>query len=127
MQLENKARSLKLLDGFFLLAASLFLVAAIPAAFGVGDKFYLSPAWVFGTGAAVLFFVVVGWPYRSKLQSAAFASFFLTWMALHVVVYLFILGYLGFLYYIPAVLVELWIGYTIAIQRFGPPTDSYIR
>jgi hypothetical protein len=37
------------------------------------------------------------------------------------------LDYLGLFYYPPIVVVELWIGYMIAIWQFGPPPDRGIR
>jgi hypothetical protein len=41
--------------------------------------------------------------------------------------YLLVLSYLGFLYYLPIVVLELWIGYAIAITKFGPPPDQGVR
>jgi hypothetical protein len=43
----------------------------------------------------------------------------------HVAVFLLVLGWLGFLYYLPFLIVELWIGYSVAIWLFGPPVKLY--
>ena len=123
---ERKKRS-KMLDFILLLSASLLVAAASTAAFWVADEHHISPAWLFGAGAAVIFFLVVGWGYRRKFQDTVFVSFFLAWLLVHVAVYLLVLGYLGFLYYIPIVVLELWVGYTLAIWQFGPPPDRGIR
>src|SRR6266404_7945151 len=117
---ERKKRS-KTLDFLLLLGASLFVAAAGTAAFWVADEHHVNPAWLLGAGTAVLFFAVVGWGYRRKFRDPVFVSFFFVWLLLHVAIYLLVLGYLGFLYYIPIVVLELWIGYTIAIWQFGPP------
>jgi hypothetical protein len=123
---EGKKRS-KTLDFLLLLGASLFVAAASTAAFWVADEHHISVAWLFAAGAALIFFLVVGWGYRRKFRDPAFVSFFLVWALLHVLVYLLVLAYLGFLWYVPIMVLELWIGYTIAIRQFGPPPDQGIR
>jgi hypothetical protein len=117
----------KALDCFYLVGASLCVAAAIPAAFAVAHRYNIGPAWVFGVVAAVPFFVVVGSGYRSKFRSPAFVVFFTVWMIAHVAVYLWVLAYLGLLYYIPICVLEMWIGSMVAIWRFGPPPDRSIR
>jgi hypothetical protein len=52
--------------------------------------------------------------------------FFVAWTLLHVLVYLLVEAYLGFLWYVPIGAFELWIGYTVAIWQFGPPPDEGI-
>lgn len=123
---EQKKRS-KTLDFLLLLGASLFVAAASTAAFWLADEHHINPAWLFAAGAAVIFFLVVGWGYRRKFRDPVFVSFFLAWLIVHVAVYLLVLGYLGFLWYLPIVVLELWIGYTIAIWQFGHPPDRSIR
>ena len=118
---EGTKKRNKVLDFFLLLGAGLFVAVVITAAFWVADERHVSPAWLFGAGAAVIFFAAVGWGYRRKFRDPAFASFFVAWTLLHVLVYLLVLAYLGFLWYIPIAVLELWIGYTIAIWQFGPP------
>ncbi len=116
-----------MLDLFLLLGASLCVAVVGTAAFWMAHEYHVDPAWLFGAGAAILFFVVVGWGYRSKFRDPAFVSFFLAWTLIHVLLYLLVLAYLGFLWYIPIAVLELWIGYTIAIWQFGPPPDKGIR
>lgn len=123
---ERKKRN-KMLDFVLLLSASVFVAAAVATAFWVADVYHVNPGWLCAAGAAVLFFVAVGWGYRRKFRNPEFVSFFLAWLVLHVALYLLVLGYLGFIYYIPIVVLELWIGYTIAIWRFGPPPDRGIE
>jgi hypothetical protein len=121
---DGRKKRSKALDFLLLIGASLFVAAASAAAFWVADARHINPAWLFGAGAALIFFLVVGWGYRRKFRDPAFVSFFLAWTLLHVLVYLLVLVYLGFLWYLPIMVVELWIGYTIAIWQFGPPPDK---
>jgi hypothetical protein len=124
---EKRKKRSKALDLFLLLVASLCVAAAIPTAFFVTKKHHINPEWMFGAFAAVLFFPVVGWGYRSKFRSAAFLAFFLSWTLVHAAVFVLVLDYLGLVYYAPIVVVELWIGYIIAIWQFWPPPDRGIR
>ena len=71
--------------------------------------------------------MVVGWGYRRKFRDPVFISFFVAWTLIHVLVFLLVLAYLGFLWYLPIMVLELWVGYTIAIWQFGPPPDKGIR
>ncbi len=104
-------------DRLLLGGVSLALAILLVAAFWYG----ISPAWVFAIGSGAIFVPVVGWGYRNKFNSPAVVLFFLVWLVIHVAVLLIVLAYLGFFYYIPVVILELWTGYTIAIWRFGPP------
>jgi len=124
---EEKKKRTKTLDFLLLVGASLLVAAALTAAFWIADERHISPAWLFGAGAALIFFLVVGWGYRRKFRDPAFVSFFLVWTLVHVLVFLSVLAYLGFLWYLPIMVLELWVGYMIAISRFGPPPDKGIR
>jgi hypothetical protein len=88
---EGKKRSKT--DFVLLLAASLFVAITGTAAFWMADEHSVNPTWLFAAGAAVLFFLVVGWGYRRKFRDPSFVSFFLAWLLVHVAVYLFVLIY----------------------------------
>ena len=124
---SKATRGKRLIDRLALLGSALFLIAVGGGGFLLAEVYHLSEGWVFGAWAAAFFFVIVGWGYRRKFRDPAFVSFFLAWTLLHVLVYLLVLAYLGFLYYVPIMVLELWIGYTIAIWQFGPPPDKSIR
>ena len=126
MSLVRKKRS-NGLDFALLVCASLLVAIAFTAAFWLADRHHVNPAWLFTAGAAPIFFLVVGWGYRRKFRDPTFVSFFLGWMFVHVLVLLLVLAYLGFLWYLPIVVLELWVGYTIAIWQFGPPPDKGVR
>lgn len=124
---EEKKKRSKVLDLLLLVGAGLVVAAASTAAFWMANERHISPGWLFAAGAALIFFLVVGWGYRRKFRDPAFVSFFLAWTLVHVLVFLLVLAYLGFLWYLPLMVLELWVGYTIAIWQFGPPPDKGIR
>jgi hypothetical protein len=123
---EKKKRG-KALALLFLVGAGLIVAAAFTAAFWMADEHHISSGWLFAAGAALIFFLVVGWGYRRKFRDPVFVSFFLAWTFIHLLVFLLVLAYLGFIWYLPIMVLELWIGYTIAIWQFGPPPDKGIR
>jgi hypothetical protein len=105
----------------------LLFVIGVPVSvllFWVADELRLGTYSAFGAFVGLVFLWAVGRGYRSKFGDPAFIAFFIAWLAVHVTVFLLVLKYLGFLYYYPVVLLEAWVGYTLAIQRFGPPTRS---
>jgi hypothetical protein len=59
-----------------------------------------------------------------KLRMPAFAMFSAAWLLAHVCVFLVVLDYLGFLYYLPSLMAELFLGFMTAIWLFGPPTKD---
>jgi hypothetical protein len=117
---DVKKRS-KAADFGLLLLAGILVATLSTGAFWISEEHHVNPAWLLSAWAAVGFLASVGRDYRTKLNSLAFALFFLAWLAVHILVYLLVLAYLGFLYYVPVVVLELWVGYTLAIWLFGPP------
>jgi phosphotransferase system glucose/maltose/N-acetylglucosamine-specific IIC component len=124
---SKATRGKRLIDRLALLGAALLLIAVGGSAFLLAGKYRVSEAWVFGAWAAAFFFLIVGWGYRRKFREPAFVSFFVAWTLLHVLVYLLVLAYLGLLWYVPIMVLELWVGYSTAIWQFGPPPDKGIR
>lgn len=116
----------KLLDRLALLGSSLVLIAAGIGVFLWAQNHHINVAWVFGGWVSLIFLGIVGWPFRSKFRLPNFVAFFVAWLILHAVIFLLVINYFGFGYYVPIVMLELWIGYTLLIWQFGPP-DQDIR
>jgi phosphotransferase system glucose/maltose/N-acetylglucosamine-specific IIC component len=129
MSIDNSkpTKGKRLLDRLALLGCALLVIAVGGSAFLLANKYHVNAAWVFGAWAAVFFFLIVGWGYRRKFRDPAFVSFFAAWTLVHALVYVLVLAYLGFPWYIPIAVLELWVGYTIAIWQFGPPPGKGIR
>jgi hypothetical protein len=109
------------LDRLWMLASAFALIAICFAVFWVGELYHVSPAWYFMGVMALGFIATAGWDLRSKFKSPAFILFFLAWLAIHLVVVALAIGYLAWLYWIPVVLFEMWVGYTVAVMLFGLP------
>jgi hypothetical protein len=92
--------------------------------FWVSDELRLGTNSAFAVLVGVPFLVYVGRQYPSKLRDPAFVAFLVAWVVVHVTVFLLVLKSLGFAYYIPFAALELWVGYKLAIHRFGPPSRS---
>ena len=102
----------------------LFFAAFLPVAtllFIIAEELHLGADWAFAAGMALIFLWSVGRGYRSKFRDPAFIAFFAGWMTIHVAVFLLALRYVGIAYYIPLALIDLWVGYFVAIRYFGPP------
>jgi uncharacterized protein (DUF488 family) len=52
------------------------------------------------------------------------STFSAAWLVIHVCVFLLVLDYLGFLYYLPFLVAELFLGFMTAIWLFGPPAKG---
>jgi len=109
-----------LLVGTALLVAGLSTGAALTS-----EAYNISPAWLLSFWAGVGFLGIIGKTYGvRRLKSPRFAAFSAAWLVIHVCVFLFVLGYLGFLYYLPFLVAELFLGFMTAIWLFGPPAKG---
>jgi len=118
---DAKKKRSRPFDVLLLLVAGLLVAAVSVGGYLISEEHHLSPGWLLSAWAAVGFIASVGRDYWAKLRSRAFAAFLIAWLAVHISVYLLVLAYLGFLYYVPAAALELWVGYVVAIWLFGPP------
>lgn len=114
----------KLADLLLLISTGIAVVAIGGAAFWVADD-HNATVWLLAGCAALAFLVIEAKSYGlKKLRSAPFAAFSAVWLLLHVGVFLFVLAYLGFLFYLPFLIAELFVGFMAAIWLFGPPPKS---
>jgi|GEM_PF-3167333 len=121
---EVKKRG-KVVDMLLLLGTALLVGGLSTGAALVSEAYHVSPAWLLAFWAGVGFLMIIGKTYGvRKLKSARFAAFSAAWLVIHVCVFLFVLGYLGFLYYLPFLVAELFLGFMTAIWLFGPPAKD---
>jgi hypothetical protein len=90
----------------------------------LADKLQIDLLWIFGAWRSLAFIASVGWSLRYLFRSASFIVFFLAWLVLHLVCCLFVVAFLQWLYWIPALGLELWIGYSAAFWLFGMPAKG---
>jgi len=108
-----------------LLVAGAIMVAAIGvASFLMADYYRVSPLWVFLGWFSLLFIAAVGKDFRDRFRSPAFVGFFLAWLVVHLLVTIISVARLPWVYWLPAVFLELWIGYAVAFRLFGLPPNQ---
>ena len=112
----------KVVDRVLLLVVALLVAGLSTGAAFISDAYNISPAWLLSFWAGVGFFGSLGKTYGlQKLKSPRFAAFAVIWVVLHIFLFLFVLAYLGFLYYLPFLAAELLVGFMAATCLFGPP------
>jgi|HubBroStandDraft_4_1064222.scaffolds.fasta_scaffold1496417_1 hypothetical protein len=121
---EVKKRS-KVMDKLLLLGAALLVAALSAGAALISEAYDISPAWLlaFWTGIGFLMIIAKSYGVR-KFRMPAFAMFSAAWLLVHVCAFLLVLGYLGFLSYLPFLVAELFLGFMTAIWLFGIPAKD---
>lgn len=114
----------KLLDFLLALGAGLLLATIGVGSFWLADKLKFNIDWIFWGWVSLGFIASVGWSLRNLFRSASFIAFFSLWLVLHIVLSIFVLAYLSWLYWLPSIALELWIGYALAYWLFGAPPKS---
>lgn len=128
MTTVNKPDSKKFtLDRLALFVAAILVALALNTVSWLTRIHHIDPRWWMGTFCALIFFLAVGWGYRSKFRGPRFILFFAAWTVMHVLVFLWAMQKLGVLGYLVIAAPELWIGYQIAIWLFGPPPDKPLK
>ena len=117
-------RRSKTLDLLLLMGTGIVVAGVGTVGFWIADD-HNATVWVLAGCAAFAFFAIIAKSYGlGKLKSLPFAVFSAVWLLVHVCVFLLVLGYLGFLYYLPFLVAELFLGFMSAIWLFGPPAKS---
>ncbi len=90
---------------------------------------HVSPLWVFLSLVSIGFLAFVREEYRKELRSVRFVLFVCCWLVVNLVVVVVVLGSFGWLYLIPALLLEQFFFYMTAYWLFGlqPPLRSQRR
>jgi len=85
--------------------------------------------WVFLSLVSIGFLAFVREEYRKELRSVRFVLFVCCWLVVNLVVVIVVLGSFGWLYLIPALLLEQFFFYMTAYWLFGlqPPLRSQRR
>lgn len=121
---NGKRKRSRALDLLLLIGAGVVVAAVGTAAFWIADNHHAAVG-LLAACVAIGFFIIIGKTYGvGKLKSLPFAAFSMVWLLVHVCVFLLVFGYLGFLYYLPILVAELFVGFMAAIWLFGPPANG---
>ena len=119
----------RILDGIYLVGSALLVCLVGVGAFVFAEIHHLNPVWLFLSLISIGFFAGVTEEYRKELRSAPFFAFLCGWLFVNCIVVVTILASFGWLYLIPALLVEQVLFYITAYWIFGllPPSRNRRR
>lgn len=109
----------RLLDSFYLVGSALLVCIMGLGAFAFAEVHHFSPLWVFSSLISIGFLAGVSEEYRKELRSAPFFAFTCGWILVNCLLVVTILGSLGWLYLVPALLLEQALFYLTAYWAFG--------
>ena len=114
----------RLLNLALLVNSALILVVLLLGSFWIGDRYHVGFVQLFLGWMSVAFVATVGWDLRNKFRRASFILFFLVWLGVHLLVLVLVVGGTAWFYWLPLLSLELWVGYSVAFQVFGPPASG---
>lgn len=110
--------SKRIRDSFYLIGTALLVCALGVSAFELADTRHINPLWIFFPLLSVLFSAMAWEEYRKEFRSVRFILFVLGWMIINLAVLVVILSSFGWLYLIPALLLEQFLFYMTAYWLF---------
>jgi len=120
---EHHSFSSRILDLFLLLGSALIVCALGVGAFVFAELRHFNPRWVFLSLISIGFLAFAREEYRREFRSVRFIVFVCAWIGINIAVVVTVLGSFGWLYLIPALLLEQFLFYMSAFWLFGllPP------
>jgi hypothetical protein len=117
----------RIADMFYLVFAALLVCVVGVGAFLLADIWHANPLWVFFSLASLGILAGAREDYRKQFQSPRFVAFVCGWAVLNVVVFISVLGLFGWLWLVPALLLEQFLFYMTAYWFFGvqPPAKRW--
>ena len=111
-----------------LLVASALVVCGLGmGAFVFAELHHLNPLWVFLSLISINFFAFAWEEYRKEFRSTRFILFVVGWIVINVLLVVTVLASLGWLYLVPALLLEQLAFYMSAFWLFGLRVPRRIR
>ena len=114
----------RIFDMFYPIGAALLVCVFGVGAFVVANIYHISPLWVFFGLISVAFFAGAREDYRKEFRSPRFVAFVIGWLVINVIVVMFVVGAFGWLWLIPALLLEQFLFYMTAYWLFDVPPPS---
>jgi hypothetical protein len=114
----------RILDTFYLVGAAILLCVLGAGAFIVADVYHVSPLWVIVSLISVGFFAGAREDYRREFRSPRFVAFVCGWVVINVVVFITFLVLFGWVWLIPALVLEQILFYMSAFWFFDVPPPS---
>jgi hypothetical protein len=102
----------------------LIVSAALICVFGVGsfllaDDYHVDSIWVFFAWSSILMVPLFIRDFRDHLSRTSFVVFLVMWTLLHGITVICLMRWVPLLYWLPLLLLELVIGYSVSYWVFG--------
>jgi hypothetical protein len=117
----------RIVDVFYVIGAALLLCVFGVGTFVLADIYHVSPLWIFFGLLSVGFVAFAREEYRTEFRSPRFVAFVIGWLVVNVIVVLFVVGAFGWLWLIPALLLEQFLFYMTVYWLFDVPPPSTRR
>lgn len=120
---EKRGLSKRIADLFFLVASALIVCVVGGGAFVIAQIYHINPLWLFFSLISVGFVAGVREEYRKEFRSVRFVLFVCGWIVINMAVVVTVVASFGWLWLIPALLLEQFLFYMSAFWLFGlqPP------
>jgi hypothetical protein len=114
----------KILNLCYLVGAALLVSVLGVGAFVVAEIRHVNLLWIFFALLSFGFFAMARQEYRKEFRSVRFVLFVCVWLVINLGVAVVVLGSFGWLYWIPALLLEQFLFYMTAYWLFDlqPPS-----
>jgi len=114
----------RILDMFYLVAAAVLLCVLGVGASIAAEIYHVNPLWVMVSFISVVFFAGAREDYRKEFRSLRFVAFVCGWAVINVIVFIALLNLFGWLWLIPALLLEQFLFCMTAYWFFDVPPPS---
>lgn len=117
----------RILDMFYLIGAAVLLCVLGVGASIAAEIYHVNPLWVMVSFISVAFFAGAREDYRKEFRSLRFVVFVCGWAVINVIVFIALLSLFGWLWLIPALLLEQFLFYMTAYWFFDvhPPSKRW--
>lgn len=109
---------------FYLVGAAVLSVVLVTGASIVAEIYHVNPLWVVLSFISVVFFAGAREDYRKEFRSPRFVAFVCGWVVINVIMFIALLSLFGWLWLIPALLLEQFLFYMTAYWFFDVPPPS---
>ncbi len=117
----------RILDTSYLICAAILVCVLGVGAFALADIYHISPLWLFFGLISVGFVAMAREDYRKEFRSPRFVAFVVGWIVINVIVIIVIVSRFGWLWLMPALIVEQALFYMTAYWLFDVPPPSRRR
>jgi hypothetical protein len=114
----------RIVDMFYLMGAALLVCVLGLGAFLLADIYHINPLWALFGLISVGVLAGAREDYRKEFRSPRFVAFVIGWLVINVLVIIVVISSFGWLWLIPALLLEQFLFYMTAYWFFDVPPSK---